>query len=171
MMIYNNLRVYEDEMKRSLSSTSNSQNLAFLSSENTSSTNEVSTASGNFRVNTAGGTSSTSQVSSTLGADEVVCSFFAQQITSPPLDNEDCKLLIKLTWKYWILDDKSIHVDWEKGTFAKECKSGMEQENRAYGDNCWWNAKTRQMNHSSQALVAQDGLRGYDIGAMILMNS
>ncbi|GJX32139.1 hypothetical protein Tco_0241994 [Tanacetum coccineum] len=46
--LYNNLRVYEDEMKRSSSSTSNSQNLAFLSSENTSSTNEVSTASGNF---------------------------------------------------------------------------------------------------------------------------
>ncbi|GJX96377.1 hypothetical protein Tco_0352175 [Tanacetum coccineum] len=32
--LYNNLRVYEDEMKRSSSSTSNSQNLAFLSSEN-----------------------------------------------------------------------------------------------------------------------------------------
>ncbi|GJT85237.1 putative ribonuclease H-like domain-containing protein [Tanacetum coccineum] len=46
--LYNNLRVYEDEMKRSSSSTSNSQNLAFLSSENTSRTNEVSTASGNF---------------------------------------------------------------------------------------------------------------------------
>ncbi|GKC62037.1 hypothetical protein Tco_1089635 [Tanacetum coccineum] len=58
--LYNNLRVYEDEMKRSLSSTSNSQNLAFLSSKNTSSTNEVSPASGNFRVNTAGGTSSSS---------------------------------------------------------------------------------------------------------------
>ncbi|GJW69712.1 hypothetical protein Tco_0126629 [Tanacetum coccineum] len=60
--LYNNLRVYEDEMK--------------------------STASGNFRVNTTGGTSSSSQVLSTLGADEVVCSFFAQQTTSPPL-NED----------------------------------------------------------------------------------
>ncbi|GJZ42822.1 hypothetical protein Tco_0590077 [Tanacetum coccineum] len=82
-------RVYEDEMKRSLSSTSNSQNMAFLSSENTSSTNEVSPASKNFGVNTAGGTSSSSQVSSTPGADEVVCSFFAQQTTSPPLDNED----------------------------------------------------------------------------------
>ncbi|GJU89315.1 hypothetical protein Tco_1301738 [Tanacetum coccineum] len=67
--LYNNLRVYEDEMKRSLSSTSNSQNLAFLSSENISSTNEVSLASGNFGVNTAGGTSSSSQVSSTPGAD------------------------------------------------------------------------------------------------------
>ncbi|GJR59283.1 putative ribonuclease H-like domain-containing protein [Tanacetum coccineum] len=52
--LYNNLRVYEDEMKRSSSSTSTSQNLAFLSSENTSSTNEVS--SGDFGV-TAGGIS------------------------------------------------------------------------------------------------------------------
>ncbi|GKF78948.1 hypothetical protein Tco_0234516, partial [Tanacetum coccineum] len=48
--IYNNLRVYEDEMKRSSSSTSNSQNLAFLSSENTNSTNEVSTAGGTSQV-------------------------------------------------------------------------------------------------------------------------
>ncbi|GJW25697.1 retrovirus-related pol polyprotein from transposon TNT 1-94 [Tanacetum coccineum] len=56
--IYNNLKVYEDEMKKSPSSTSNSQNLAFLSSENTSGTNEVSPASGNFGVNTVGGTSS-----------------------------------------------------------------------------------------------------------------
>ncbi|GJX32611.1 putative ribonuclease H-like domain-containing protein [Tanacetum coccineum] len=46
--LYNNLRVYEDEMKTSSSSTSNSHNLAFLSSENTNSTNEVSTASGEF---------------------------------------------------------------------------------------------------------------------------
>ncbi|GJS15860.1 hypothetical protein Tco_0410332 [Tanacetum coccineum] len=84
-----NQKVYEDEMKRSSSSTSNSQNLAFLSFENTSNTNEVSTASRNFRVNNVGGTSSTNQVSSTPGVDEVVCSFFAQQTTSPPLDNED----------------------------------------------------------------------------------
>ncbi|GJW36431.1 ribonuclease H-like domain-containing protein [Tanacetum coccineum] len=87
--LYNNLRVYEDEMKKSSSSTSNSQNLAFISSKNTSSTNEVSTASRNFGVNTVGGTNSSSQVSSTPGADKVVCSLFAQQTTSPPLDNED----------------------------------------------------------------------------------
>ncbi|GJX00074.1 putative ribonuclease H-like domain-containing protein [Tanacetum coccineum] len=42
-----------------------------------------------LEFNIAGGTSSTSQVSSTPGADEVVCSFFTQQTTSPPLDNED----------------------------------------------------------------------------------
>ncbi|GJU24139.1 ribonuclease H-like domain-containing protein [Tanacetum coccineum] len=100
--LYSNLRVYEDEMKRSSSSTSNSQNLAFLSSENTSSTNEVSTTSGNFRVNTAGGTNSSSQVSSTPGADKVVCSFFAQQTINPPLDNEDLQQIDQDD--NWILD-------------------------------------------------------------------
>ncbi|GJS53312.1 hypothetical protein Tco_0626674 [Tanacetum coccineum] len=84
--LYNNLRVYKDEMKRSSSSTSTSQNLAFLSSENTSSTNEVSTASGDFGVSSAGGIS---QVSSTLCAHDVACSFFAQPTTSPQLENED----------------------------------------------------------------------------------
>ncbi|GJU17929.1 hypothetical protein Tco_1145895 [Tanacetum coccineum] len=39
--LYNNLMVYEDEMKRSSSSTPTSQNFAFLSSENTSSTNKL----------------------------------------------------------------------------------------------------------------------------------
>ncbi|GJS23485.1 hypothetical protein Tco_0452117 [Tanacetum coccineum] len=108
--LYNNLRVYEDEMKRSSSSASNSQNLAFLPSENTSSTNKVSTASRNFGVNTAGGTNSSSQISSTLGADEVVCSFFAQQTTSPPLDNEDLQQIdqddleeLDIRWKVAML--------------------------------------------------------------------
>ncbi|GJZ43479.1 putative ribonuclease H-like domain-containing protein [Tanacetum coccineum] len=61
-------------------------NLAFLSSKNTSNTNEVSTASGDFGVSTAGGIS---QVSSTPCAHDVACSFFAQPTTSPQLENED----------------------------------------------------------------------------------
>ncbi|GKA20175.1 hypothetical protein Tco_0700164 [Tanacetum coccineum] len=84
--LYNNLRVYEDETKRSSCSTSTSQNMAFLSSENTSSTNEVSTANGDFEVSTAGGIS---QVSTTPCAYDVACSFFAQPTTSPQLENED----------------------------------------------------------------------------------
>ncbi|GKF39912.1 hypothetical protein Tco_0119973, partial [Tanacetum coccineum] len=39
--LYNNLKVYKAEIKGQSSSSSNSQNVAFVSSENTSSTNEV----------------------------------------------------------------------------------------------------------------------------------
>ncbi|GJY49772.1 hypothetical protein Tco_0439728 [Tanacetum coccineum] len=122
--LYNNLRVYEDEMKRSSSSTSNSQNLAFLSSENTSS------------------------------ADEVVCSFFAQQTTSPPLDNEDLQQIDQ--------DDlEELDIRWQVAMLTvRECKSGRNQGKRSYGDNGRRNATTNEP--SSQALVAQDGLGGYD---------
>ncbi|GJX07152.1 retrovirus-related pol polyprotein from transposon TNT 1-94 [Tanacetum coccineum] len=78
-----NQKVYEDEMKRSLSSTSNSQNLAFLFSENTSSTNEVSTASGDFGVSTAGVTSSSSLVSATSCADELGTSQMVSEWNAP----------------------------------------------------------------------------------------
>ncbi|GKE40021.1 hypothetical protein Tco_1463426, partial [Tanacetum coccineum] len=151
--LYNNVRVYEDEMKKSSSSISNSQNLAFLSSENTSSTNEVSTPSGDFGVSTAGGTS---QASSTPCADQVMCSFFAQQTTNPQLQNEDLQQIDQ--------DDlEELDLRWQvamKWHFARECRSGRIQGKRSYGENGRSNAPTNES--SSQALVAQDGLGGYD---------
>ncbi|GJV19686.1 hypothetical protein Tco_1368706 [Tanacetum coccineum] len=136
--LYNNHRVYEDEMKRSSSSTSNSQNLAFLSSENTNSTNEVSTASGDIGVSTAGGTS---QVPSTPCAHDI--------------DGDDLEEL-DLRWQVAML---TVRVK-KKGHFARECRSGRNQGRRSYGDNGRSNAPTNES--SSQALVAQDGLGGYD---------
>ncbi|GJS53385.1 hypothetical protein Tco_0626747 [Tanacetum coccineum] len=82
--LYNNLKVYEAEIKGQSSSSSNSQNVAFVSLENTSSTNEaVNTA---HEVSTA---SSQGQASSSTYADDVMFSFFANQSNSPQLDNED----------------------------------------------------------------------------------
>ncbi|GJR33471.1 hypothetical protein Tco_1209155 [Tanacetum coccineum] len=84
--LYNNLRVYKDELKRSSGSNSASQNLAFLSYENTGSTNKVSTFSGDFMVSTVGGIN---QVPSTPCAHDVAYSFLAQPTTSSQLENED----------------------------------------------------------------------------------
>ncbi|GKD13561.1 putative ribonuclease H-like domain-containing protein, partial [Tanacetum coccineum] len=44
--------------------------------------------------------------------------------------------------------------------FARECRSGRSQRRRSYGDNYRRNVTTNES--SSQALVAQDGLGGYD---------
>ncbi|GJV48052.1 hypothetical protein Tco_1438264 [Tanacetum coccineum] len=55
----------QDEIKGPSSSTSTSQNLSFLSSENTSSTNEVSTASRDFGVSTAEGINTDVEVGDT----------------------------------------------------------------------------------------------------------
>ncbi|GJT35057.1 hypothetical protein Tco_0925476 [Tanacetum coccineum] len=65
--LYNNLKVYESEIKGESSSSSNSQNVAFVSLENTSSTNEA--------VNTAHDVTTASlqgQTSSSTYADDVM---------------------------------------------------------------------------------------------------
>ncbi|GKD02077.1 putative ribonuclease H-like domain-containing protein, partial [Tanacetum coccineum] len=163
--IYNNLRVYEDEMK--------------------------STASGDFGVSTAG---RINQVPSTLCAHDVAYSFFAQPATSPQLENEDfqqmdgddlkkldlrwqvamltvrVKKFIQRTGRNLDLKEKRLvslgktkiecYNCHRKGDFARECRSGRNQGRRSYGDNGRSNAPTNES--SSQALVAQDGLGGYD---------
>ncbi|GKC48493.1 hypothetical protein Tco_1071238 [Tanacetum coccineum] len=82
--LYNNLKVYEAEIKSQSSSRSNSQDVAFVSSENTSSTNEaVNTA---HEVSTA---NSQGQASSLTYDDDVMFSFFVNQSNSPQLNNKD----------------------------------------------------------------------------------
>ncbi|GJY23100.1 hypothetical protein Tco_0396758 [Tanacetum coccineum] len=82
--LYNNLKVYEAEIKGQSSSSLNSHNVAFVSLDNTSITNKA--------VNTAhdvSAASSQGQASSLTYADDVMFSFFANQSNSPQLDNED----------------------------------------------------------------------------------
>ncbi|GKC82906.1 ribonuclease H-like domain-containing protein [Tanacetum coccineum] len=170
--LYNNLRVYEDEMKKSLSSTLNSQNLAFLSSKNTSNTNEVSTSSRYFRVSTGRGTSLSSQISSTPCADEIdqddleeldirwqvaMLTVRVQRFIQKTGRNLDFKGKQPVTFDKSKVKCYNCH---RKGHFAKECKSGRNRGKRSYGDNGRRNATTNEP--SSQALVAQDGLGGYD---------
>ncbi|GKA20608.1 hypothetical protein Tco_0700597 [Tanacetum coccineum] len=76
--LYNNLKVYEADIKGQSSSSSNSQNVAFVTSDNTSSTNEA--------VNTAhdvSAASSQGQAPSSTYVDDVMFSFFANQSNSP----------------------------------------------------------------------------------------
>nr|GEW09772.1 hypothetical protein [Tanacetum cinerariifolium] len=82
--LYNNLKVYEAEIKGQSSSNSNSRNVAFVSSDNTSGINEA--------VNTAHDVSTASLQGQTFVStyvDDVMFSFFANQSNSLQLDDED----------------------------------------------------------------------------------
>ncbi|GJU64448.1 ribonuclease H-like domain-containing protein [Tanacetum coccineum] len=86
--LYNNLKIYEPEVKGTSSSSTNTQNIAFVSSNSTSSTNGA--------VNTAYGVTAASTQASVVNStiidnlsDAVICDFFASQPNSPQLDNED----------------------------------------------------------------------------------
>ncbi|GKA71217.1 hypothetical protein Tco_0777356 [Tanacetum coccineum] len=86
--LYNNLKIYEPEVKGTSSSSTNIQNVEFVSSNSTSSTNGV--------VNTAHGVTTASTQATVVNSttidnlsDAVIYVFFASQPNSPQLDNED----------------------------------------------------------------------------------
>ncbi|GJR33874.1 hypothetical protein Tco_1209558 [Tanacetum coccineum] len=86
--LFNNLKAYESEVKGTSSSTTNSHNVAFLSSSSTNSkTRAVNTGQG---VNTASnqGVADSSTTVENL-SDAIIYSFFASQPSTPQLDNED----------------------------------------------------------------------------------
>nr|GEW11450.1 ribonuclease H-like domain-containing protein [Tanacetum cinerariifolium] len=82
--LYNNLKVYEAEIKGQSRSSSNNQNVAFVSLNNTSSTNEAINTTHNVSA-----ASSQGQASASTYANDVMFSFFANQSNSSQLDNED----------------------------------------------------------------------------------
>nr|GEU44243.1 ribonuclease H-like domain-containing protein [Tanacetum cinerariifolium] len=87
--LFNNLKIYEAEVKSSSSTSHNTQNIAFVSSQNTDSANEI------ISVVPSVSTASTKVPAFILPnvdnlSDAIIYSF-ASQSNSPKLDNEDLK--------------------------------------------------------------------------------
>nr|GEX52212.1 hypothetical protein [Tanacetum cinerariifolium] len=84
--LYNNLKVFERDVKdTTASSSSNIQNVAFMSADNTSSTNDVSTA---YSISSPSVLKSQKKRSASY-TDEVIHSFFANQSSAPQLGCDD----------------------------------------------------------------------------------
>ncbi|GJS17205.1 hypothetical protein Tco_0411677 [Tanacetum coccineum] len=171
--LYNNLKVFEADIKGSSGSSSNSQNVAFLSTEDTSSSNEVNTTNG---VSTASGHNSQGQASSSSYTDDLMFSFFANQSNSPQLDDEDLEQIdhddleeMDLKWQVAML---SMRVkQFYKKTRRKLIFNGKEPVGNMNGDAGYRSLdntrKTIPVETSDalvvqdNALIVQDGL-GYD---------
>nr|GFA20173.1 hypothetical protein [Tanacetum cinerariifolium] len=186
--LYNNLKVYEAKIKGQSSSSSslNSQNMSFVSSDNTSSTNDA--------VNTAHSVSTTSsqgQASTLTYDDDVMFSFFFNQSNSPQLDNEYLEQIdiddleeMDLKWTVAMLTmrmkrfikktrrnlnfngKETVGFDKTKVEcynchrrchFARECSAPRSQGNRN-GDNT---RKVLPVETLANALVVTEGM-GYD---------
>nr|GEW75622.1 ribonuclease H-like domain-containing protein [Tanacetum cinerariifolium] len=88
--LFNSLKIYEAKGKSSSSASTSTQNIAFVSSSNTDSTNEpISVAASVFVVSAKIPISALSNVDSLSNA--VIYSFFASQSNRPQLDNDDLK--------------------------------------------------------------------------------
>ncbi|GJR98451.1 hypothetical protein Tco_0270625 [Tanacetum coccineum] len=162
--LYNNLRVFEPDVKGFTGSSSSTHNVAFVSSS-TSSTNDVSTAYG---VSTSSGHNSQKEGSSSY-TDELMYSFFANPSSGPQLDHED---LVQKTGRKLQFDAKepvrfdktkvecfNFHNTWH---FARECGSkGNQESRRKDAGNTIYKAKDNERRPGKQeepkALVTLDG--------------
>ncbi|GKE36332.1 hypothetical protein Tco_1459737, partial [Tanacetum coccineum] len=137
--LYNNLRVFEYDFKGYTGSSSSAQNVAFVSSESTSSTNDVSTAYG---ISTSSGYNSQKENSSSY-TEELMYSFFANQSSGPHLDHEDLEQLdefdleeMDLKWQGTLLESKDQkEIKKAKGEMQgtidiKQKTMGGDMENR-----------------------------------------
>ncbi|GJT24829.1 ribonuclease H-like domain-containing protein [Tanacetum coccineum] len=180
--LYNNLRVFENDVKGSTTSPSSTQNVAFVS-ENTISTNDVSTAYG--VSNPSGHNSQYEQTSS--------YSLLANQSSCPQLDHEDLEQLdefdleeMDLKWQVAMISmrmkkfykktgrklqfDAKEPVGFDKtkvecynchktGHFTRECRTKGNQDSKRRDA---WNSGNKDGRRSgkqedSKALVTIDG--------------
>jgi hypothetical protein len=120
--LYNNLRVYEHEMKGNKGSSSH--NIAFVSSENKSSTSTKSSAhrvqSTVVETQNPCTTLISTTSSHTPNSDDVLCSFFVQQATLPVTYQED---LLQID------DDamEEIDIRWQVAMIAARIKKFMNK--------------------------------------------
>nr|GEV00458.1 retrovirus-related Pol polyprotein from transposon TNT 1-94 [Tanacetum cinerariifolium] len=108
--LYNNFKIVEQEVKKTTSSNSSSQNMAFMSS--TSHTNKVNTAYGVSTTNTQVNTASTANLS-----DANVYAFLASQPNGSQLAHEDLVQIheddlkeMDLKWHYMAKDEAPTNM-------------------------------------------------------------
>nr|GEX85802.1 hypothetical protein [Tanacetum cinerariifolium] len=114
--LYNNLKVYEPEVKWISSSSSSTQSMAFVSSSNNNTNNTNGTLNTAHRVSTAS-TKVNASYSTNIDnlSDAVICLFFASQPNSPQLIHEDFKQIhpddmeeMYLRWQIAMLTMRAI---------------------------------------------------------------
>ncbi|GKA34526.1 hypothetical protein Tco_0720955 [Tanacetum coccineum] len=169
--LYNNLKIYELEVKGTSSSSTNIQNIAFVSSNSTSSTNgAINTAHGVTTVSTQ----ATAVNSTTIDnlSDAVICAFFASQPNSLQFDNKDLQQIH--------LDDlEEMDLRWQMARLTIRARRFLKNTRRKFfmnGTKTIGSDKSKEPRNgnkentrsmpvettTSNALISFDGLGGYD---------
>ncbi|GKB24093.1 ribonuclease H-like domain-containing protein [Tanacetum coccineum] len=190
--LYNNLKVYELEVKRTSNSSTSIQNMAFVSFNSSGSNNEsVNTAHGISAASTQANAANPINVDNL--SDVVICAFLASQPSSPQHANEDLQQLhpddleeIDLRWQISILTMRARRF--LKNTGRKVTINGNEtirfDKSKVECYNCHKRGhfakecralrnqdnRNREISRrsvlvettTSNALISCDGLSGYD---------
>ncbi|GJT21693.1 hypothetical protein Tco_0891630 [Tanacetum coccineum] len=159
--LYNNFKIVEQDVKKSVGASSGAQNLAFMTASSTSSTNDVNTANPAYEVSTVSPNINTAylQVSTDNFSDNTMYAFMVENPNGSNLLQQDLEQIheddpeaIDLKWQL------SAKYEGKKiGHFSRECRAPKNKEGQfRYQDN------TRKQGNnedtSSKAMLAIDGV-------------
>ncbi|GJX97667.1 hypothetical protein Tco_0353465 [Tanacetum coccineum] len=157
--LYNNFKIVEQDVKKSVGASSGAQNLAFLTTPSTSSTNDVNTANPAYEVSTVSPNINTAcpQVSTANFSDNTVYAFMVENPNGSNLLQQDLEQIHE--------DDlEAMDLKWQLSLLSmrakRECRAPRNKEGQfKYQDN------TRKQGNnedtSSKAMLAIDGV-GFD---------
>ncbi|GJV57088.1 hypothetical protein Tco_1458093 [Tanacetum coccineum] len=160
--LYNNFKIVEQSVKKSVGASSGAQNLAFMTAPSTSSTNDVNTAIPAYEVSTASPNvnAASPQVSTASFSDNVVYAFMVENPNGSNLLQQDLEQIHE--------DDlEAMDLKWQLSLLSMRAKRYYQRT----GKKIFINAndttgydKSKQGNNedtSSKAMLAIDGV-GFD---------
>ncbi|GJZ98998.1 hypothetical protein Tco_0671549 [Tanacetum coccineum] len=152
--LYNNMKVYESKIKGKSSSSSNSQNIAFVSLDNSSSTNETVNI-----AHSVSAASSMDQASTASYANDVMFSFFANQSNALQLDYEDLEHINA--------DDlEEMDLKWQVAMLTMRVKRFIKKTGRKMDLNdkgCW--LAGQRLNATTIIGEAEEGITNFALMA------
>ncbi|GKE11035.1 putative ribonuclease H-like domain-containing protein, partial [Tanacetum coccineum] len=176
--LYNNFKIVEQSVKKSVGASSGAQNLAFMTALSTSSTNDVNTANPAYEVSTVSSNVNIAspQVSIASFSDNFVYAFMVENPNGSNLLQQDLEQIheddleaMDLKWQLSLLSMRAKRYDKSKvecfnyhkmGHFARECRAPRNNEGQLRNQD---NTRKKGNNEdtSSKAMLAIDGV-GFD---------
>nr|GEV73029.1 ribonuclease H-like domain-containing protein [Tanacetum cinerariifolium] len=164
--LYNNFKIVEQDVKKSVGTSTSAQNIAFMTAPSTSSTNDVNTANTAYKASTISPNVNTAspQVSTANFNDNVVYAFMVKNPNGSNLLQQDLEQIheddleaMDLRYDKSKVECLNCH---KMGHLSRECRAQRNQDGRFKNQD---NTRKQGNNEdtSSKAILAIDGV-GFD---------